>query len=71
MLLHTTYSVHWFARLFLAFTGAGILSVFMFYLAGQPRRSGLLYLMVVLAFLSVFVAEVVARYLFYAGTRPC
>lgn len=66
LLLHTDYALLWFLRLFLAFTGAGILAVFMWYLAGSSERQRLLYLMVVLAFVSVFVAEVIARYLFYA-----
>lgn len=64
--LHTDYSLLWFLRLFLAFTGAGILSLFMWYLASQSERQRLLYLMVILAFVSVFIAEVIARYLFYA-----
>jgi len=65
LMLHTDFSTLWFLRLFLAFTGAGVLAIFMFYLAGT-RRQRILYLMIVLAFVSVFVAEVIARYLFYA-----
>lgn len=66
LLLNTEYATLWFLRLFLAFTGAGILSIFMWYLASQTQRRGLLYLMVILAFVCVLAAEVIARYLFYA-----
>lgn len=66
VMLHTDFSLLWFLRLFLAFTGAGILSVFMWYLATQAQRQRLLYLLVIGAFVSVMVAEVIARYLFYA-----
>ncbi len=66
LMLHTDFSMLWFLRLFLAFTGAGVLAIFMFYLTEQSKRQSLLYLMVVLAFVSVFAAEVIARYLFYA-----
>ena len=66
LLLHTDYSLLWFLRLFLAFTGAGILSVFMWYLASRSEAQRLLYLLVIGAFVSVMAAEVIARYLFYA-----
>jgi anaerobic dimethyl sulfoxide reductase subunit C (anchor subunit) len=66
LLLHTDFATLWFLRLFLAFTGAGILSIFMWYLAGAGERQRLLYLMVVLAFVCVLAGEVIARYLFYA-----
>jgi anaerobic dimethyl sulfoxide reductase subunit C (anchor subunit) len=66
LLLHTDYSLLWFLRLFLAFTGAGILSVFMWYMAERSQRQRLLYLLVLGAFASVMTAEVIARYLFYA-----
>lgn len=64
-MLHTEYALLWFLRLFLAFTGAGILSIFSWYTAMQERRERLMYLVVVGAFLCVLVAEVIARYLFY------
>lgn len=66
VMLHTDFSTLWFLRLFLAFTGAGVLAIFMFYLTEKTRYQRLLYLMVVLAFVSVFAAEIIARYLFYA-----
>lgn len=65
LMLYTDFSVHWFLRLFLAFTGAGVLAIFIAYLTERSRQQRLLYLMVVLAFAFVLVAEVIERYLFY------
>ncbi|MBZ0300490.1 MAG: dimethyl sulfoxide reductase anchor subunit [Anaerolineae bacterium] len=65
-MLHTDFAMLWFLRLFLAFTGAGILSAFAWYLAVRPqRRQRLFYLMIVGAFVCVLASEVIARYLFY------
>ena len=64
--LHTTFATLWFLRLFLAFTGAGVLSAFAWYFSCQQERDRLLYLIVIGAFLCVFVSEFIARYLFYA-----
>ncbi len=63
---HTTYALHWFARLFLVFTGAGILSAFSWYFASSEDRDRLTYLFVIGAFVCVLVAAVIGRYLFYA-----
>ncbi|MBK8033678.1 MAG: dimethyl sulfoxide reductase anchor subunit [Chloroflexi bacterium] len=65
-MLHTDFAVHWFLRLFLAFTGAGVLAVFIAYLSERSQRQRLLYLLVVLAFACVLAGEVIGRYLFYA-----
>jgi anaerobic dimethyl sulfoxide reductase subunit C (anchor subunit) len=64
-MLYTDYATLWFLRLFLVFTGAGILSVVSWYTAMQEKHERLMYLLVVGAFVSVLVAEVIARYLFY------
>ncbi len=65
--LHTTFAPLLFAHLFLAFTGAGVLSAFAWYFSScQQQRSRLLYLIVIGAFVCVLVAEVIGRYLFYA-----
>ncbi len=66
LMLHTDFALHWFLRLFLAFTGAGVLAVFIAYLSERSQRQRLLYLMVVLAFACVLAGEVIGRYLFYA-----
>ncbi len=65
-MLHTEFAGLFFLSLFLAFTGAGILSVFSSYLANQARWPRLMYLLVVGSFVCVLVAEVINRYLFYA-----
>ncbi len=64
-MLYTDFAPLWFLRLFLVFTGAGILSVVSWYTAMQERRERLMYLLVIGAFACVLVAEVMARYLFY------
>jgi anaerobic dimethyl sulfoxide reductase subunit C (anchor subunit) len=64
-MLYTEFATLWFLRLFLAFTGAGILALSSWYTAMQERRERLMYLLVVGAFACVLVAEVIARYLFY------
>jgi anaerobic dimethyl sulfoxide reductase subunit C (anchor subunit) len=64
--LHTTYATLWFLRLFLAFTGAGVLSAFAWYFSCQKERDRLLYLFVIGAFVCVLISEFLARYLFYA-----
>lgn len=65
--LHTTFATLWFLRLFLAFTGAGVLSAFAWYFSScQQQRERLLYLIVIGAFVCVLVAECIGRYLFYA-----
>ncbi|MBN1964260.1 MAG: dimethyl sulfoxide reductase anchor subunit [Anaerolineae bacterium] len=64
-MLYTDFATLFFLRLFLAFTGAGILAVFAWYTAMQERRQTLMYLLVVGAFVCAIVAEVIGRYLFY------
>ena len=64
--LNTSFATLWFLRLFLAFTGAGILSGFNWYLSAQGKYQRVLYLFVILAFVCVLAAELIARYLFYA-----
>lgn len=66
-MLYTDYALLWFLRLFLAFTGAGILSVFAWYAAAHIRRDAVVYLLVIAAFVCVLAAEVIARYLFYGN----
>jgi len=65
-MLYTDFAAHWFLRLFLAFTGAGVLAIFIAYLSERSQRQRLLYLLVVLAFACVLAGEVIGRYLFYA-----
>jgi len=65
-MLHTEFATLWFLRLFLAFTGAGVLSAFAWYTASHERWLRLMYLLVIGAFISVIAAEVIGRYLFYA-----
>lgn len=65
-MLHTDFATLWFFRLFLAFTGAGVLAAFTWYTALQERRMRFMYLLVIAAFTSVVVAEFIGRYLFYA-----
>jgi len=65
-MLYTEYSGIWFLRLFLAFTGAGILSIVSWYTATEERYERLMYLLVIAAFVCVLIAEVIGRYLFYA-----
>lgn len=65
-MLYTEYAGLWFARLFLAFTGAGILAIVSWYTAMLQKYQRLMYLMVVGAFICVVASEVIGRYLFYA-----
>lgn len=68
VMLHTEYANLVLARLFLVFTGAGILATLSMYFALDSRRNrGLLYLLVIGAFICVFVAELIARYIFYGA----
>lgn len=64
-MLYTDFSTLWFLRLFLAFTGAGILSAFAWYAAAMVKREIPMYLLVIGAFVCVIASEVIARYLFY------
>jgi anaerobic dimethyl sulfoxide reductase subunit C len=64
-MLHTEFATLWFLRLFLAFTGAGVLSLASWYAVAQVGRERLMYFLVVGAFVCVLAAEVIARYLFY------
>nr|MBN1228997.1 dimethyl sulfoxide reductase anchor subunit [Anaerolineae bacterium] len=67
MMLQTEYATHFFAYLFLSFTGAGILSGFAWYLTEEKGKwQSLLYLLVVGAFVCAIVAAFIGRYLFYA-----
>ena len=65
-MLYTEFSTLWFLRLFLAFTGAGILSIVAWYTAEEEKYERLMYLLVIGAFVCVLIAEVIGRYLFYA-----
>jgi DMSO reductase anchor subunit len=64
-MLYTDYAAFWFMRLFLVFTGAGVLAGSVWYTANQEKRERLMYLLVTVAFVCVVAAEVIARYLFY------
>lgn len=65
VMLHTEFSTLWFLRLFLVFTGAGILSIVSWYTAMLEKYERYMYLLVIGAFVCVLIAEVIARYLFY------
>lgn len=66
-MLHTDFAT-WFALyLFLAFTGAGILSGFAWFLVStNTKRQSLIYLLVLGAFACAIAAAFIGRYLFYA-----
>lgn len=66
-LIAGTYGLTFFFRLLLAFVGAGVFGLFLLKTAQIAGKEKMLGYIVVTAFVLVFVAEVLGRYLFYSG----
>lgn len=69
-LIAGTYGLTFFFRLLLAFVGAGVFGLFLYKTAQVAGKEKMLGYIVVAAFVLVFVAEVLGRYLFYSGQVP-
>lgn len=63
------FGLIYFLRLVLAFLGAGVFGVFMYMAASQPGKERLMGTLTYGAFVLVFVAEVLGRFVFYATQR--
>lgn len=61
------YGMMFALRLILAFVGAGILALFLYQNAASEKQERVLGVLAVSAFALVLVAEVIARYIFYAS----
>jgi len=61
------FAVPFALRLILAFIGAGLLAVFLFYTATAYKKASVLTTLAYWAFVLVLVAEVLGRYVFYAS----